>query len=395
MKRIGRPLSSERPRYPEKYSWWSPIIRKLVLKEDLSRGEVEEATFRILRLIERGDESAPLLMAGFFGGLTFKGPTVDELAAMYPGMERTRRVTLKFNLSKPVVTAGGTGGDTVKTINVTTPAVLLAASAGAVAVKSGARAFTSRTGATDLAMSMGINVYSSSRIVKNCVERLGTAVWASSIAYPWMEPLIELRNREFAPVLFPQLDSLRLMIATSLNPFSTKRQVRGVSTPQTRLVAEVLGKIGYERALVPLGYGVDESIRIDEFSNLGKTIVSELHQNGRIETYEVDCEDLGVKRGDVNEVVSGETHRQNALTILKVLSGRDRTGRRDLIAINAGAILYLADEVDSIREGYELASNTIDEGYAIRKVGELVKLSGGDSKRFSRMLRLIRPHNLR
>ncbi|MBS7650318.1 MAG: hypothetical protein QXN62_05635 [Candidatus Bathyarchaeia archaeon] len=388
MKRIGRTLSSERPRYPEKYSWWSPIIRKLVSKEDLSKDEVEEATFRILSLIERGDAAAPLLMAGFFGGLTFKGPTIDELAAMYSGMERTRLVRLSFNVSKPIVTAGGTGGDTIKTINVTTPAVLLAASAGAVAVKSGAKAFTSRTGATDLAMSMGINVYSNSKIVKSCVERLGTAVWASSIVYQWMEPLIELRNCKFAPILFPQLESLRLMIATSLNPFSTKRQVRGVSTPQTRLVAEVLGKIGYERALVPLGYGMDENVRIDEFSNLGKTVVSELHQNGEIDTYEVNCEDLGVKRGDVNEVVSGETHRQNALIILRILSGRDRTGRRDLIAINAGAILYLADEVDSIKEGYELASNTIDEGHAIRKVEELVKWSGGDLKKLSRLVRL-------
>ncbi|MBS7625986.1 hypothetical protein KEJ51_02940 [Candidatus Bathyarchaeota archaeon] len=389
MKCIGRPLSSERPRYSKKYSWWLPIIRKLVCKEDLSIDEAEEATFRILRLIERGDAATPLLMVGFFGGLTFKGPTIDELAAMYSGMERTRRVTLRLGVSEPVVTAGGTGGDTIKTINVTTPAVLLAASAGAVAVKSGARAFTSRTGAADLAMSMGINVYSSPKIVEKCVEKLGTAVWASSIVYPWMEPLIDLRKSEFAPILFPHLDSLRLMIATSLNPFSTKRQVRGVSTIQNRLVAEVLGKIGYERALVPLGYGADESVRIDEFSNLGKTIVSELHQNGKIETYEVDCEDLGVKKGDVNEVVSGGTHRQNALAILKVLSGRDRTGRRDLIAINAGAILYLADEVDSIKDGYELASNTIDEGHAIRKVEELVKLSGGNLRRLRRLLRLV------
>ncbi|MGQ9543161.1 MAG: hypothetical protein ACUVTM_03595 [Candidatus Bathyarchaeia archaeon] len=386
-------LSSERPHYPERYSWWLPIMTKLAHREDLSIEEAEEATFRVLRLIERGDQAAPLLMAGFFGGLTSKGPTLDELAAMHSGMERTRRVNVKFTVSKPIVTAGGTGGDTFKTMNVTTPAVILAASAGAVAVKSGARAFSSKTGATDLAMSMGINVYSGPETVKNCVERLGTAVWASSIVYPWMEPLVEFRNSKIASILFPLLGSLRLMIAIALNPFSTRRQVRGVSTPQTRLVAEALGKVGYERALVPLGYGEDENVRIDEFSNLGKTVVSELHPNGEVETYEVHCEDLGVKRGSINEVASGETHLQNALAALKVLSGRDRTSRRDLIAVNAGAILYLADEADSIKDGYELASNIIDEGYAIRKVEELVRCSRGDSRRLSRLLRLL-PHSV-
>ncbi|MEM2941863.1 MAG: hypothetical protein QXT81_00330 [Candidatus Bathyarchaeia archaeon] len=354
---------------------------------DLTFDEAEEATVRILKLLERKDPEVPLVMAGFFGGLSSKTPTVEELAGMHSAMEKTKKVRFSFSVKKPIVAAGGTGGDTLKTINVTTPAVLLAASAGAVAVKSGAAAFSSKTGATDLALNMGINVESKPRVVKECVEKIGTAVWASAETYPWMSPLVDLRNKPCAPVLFPLMGSLRLMIATSLNPFSTRRQVRGISTPQTHLVAEVFSRVGYERALVPLGYGSNESIRIDEFSNLGKTSVSELFSNGKIETYEVECEDFGISKGNPDEILAKETHLQNAQVAVDVLSGRDKSSRRDLIAINAAAILYLADEASSFREGYELASNAIEDGRALRKVEELVSCSRGDAARLAELRR--------
>ena len=380
-------MASERPRYPSRFSWWSPLITKLTHGEDLSHVEAEEATFRILRLIEKRDPYVPILMASFFGGLTLKGSAIEELAAMNSGMEKTKRARIEFDLDKPIVTAGGTGGDTLKTINVTTPAVLLAASAGAVAVKSGARAFSSKTGATDLAVSMGIEVDPRPQAVRRCVEETGTSVWSSAIVYPWMDPLVDLRNSDFAPVIFPLMGSLRLMIATSLNPFSTRRQVRGISTPQNRIVAEVFSRVGYERALVPLGYGDDESIRIDEFSNIGKTAVAELFPNNRIETYQISYEDFGVSKGDPNEITAKNTHLENARVALNVLSGRDRSSRRGLITMNAAAILYLADVTNSFRDGCELASKAIDDGSAIRKVGELVRCSHGDAKKLAKLLR--------
>jgi anthranilate phosphoribosyltransferase len=355
--------------------------------EDLTYVETEEATFRILRLIEKRDPYVPILMASFFGGLTLKGPAIEELVAMNSGMEKTKRARIEFDLDKPIVTAGGTGGDTLKTINVTTPAVLLAASAGAVAVKSGARAFSSKTGATDLAASMGIEVDSRPQAVRRCVEETGTSVWSSAIVYPWMDPLVDLRNSDFAPVIFPLMGSLRLMIATSLNPFSTRRQVRGISTPQNRIVAEVFSRVGYERALVPLGYGDDESIRIDEFSNIGKTAVAELFLNNRIETYQISYEDFGVSKGDPNEITARNTHLGNARVALNVLAGRDRSSRRDLVTMNAAAILYLAGVTDSFRDGCELASNAIDDGSAIRKVEELVRCSNGDAKKLAKLVR--------
>jgi anthranilate phosphoribosyltransferase len=380
-------LASERPKYPKKYSWWSSIIEKAVSGDGLSYNDVMMATTKILKMIEKKDDAVPVLMASFFGSLTAKDPTIDEFAAMNSAMEATKRVQLNLLLKKPVVAAGGTGGDTLKTINVTTPAVLLAASAGAFAVKSGAKAFSSKTGATDLAITMGINVDAPPHVVKDCVERIRTAVWDSGNVYPWMESLVDLRNYPSAPIFFPLMGSLRLMIATSLNPFSTKRQVRGISIPQTQLIAEVFSRIGYERALVPLGYGENESIRIDEFSTLGKTIVSELFSNGKVETYSVSHQDLGARKGDAKEIIARDTHLENAKVVLNVLSGKDRSSRKDLIIVNAAAILYLGDVTNSFKEGYEIASNSIENGEAIKKVEELVKCSCGDLKSFRNLLR--------
>jgi anthranilate phosphoribosyltransferase len=386
LRRKNGKLASERPKYPRKYSWWSSIIEKLVSKDGLTYNEVMMATTNILKMIEDQDDAVPLLMASFFGSLTVKGPTINEFAAMNSAMEATKRVQLSLSLKKPIVAAGGTGGDTLKTINVTTPAVLLAASAGAFAVKSGAKAFSSKTGATDLAITMGINVDARPQVVKDCVEKIGTSVWDSGNVYPWMESLVGLRNHVSAPIFFPLMGSLRLMIATSLNPFSTKRQVRGISIPKTQMIAEVFSRIGYEKALVPLGYGHDESIRFDEFSTLGKTIVSELFTNGKVETYGVSYQDLGVKKGDANEIIARDTHLENAKVALNVLSGKDHSSRKDLILVNASAILYLADVANSFKEGYEIAANSIDNGQAIKKVEELVKWSHGDLKSFRNVL---------
>jgi len=386
---LTREVASEAPRYSEEMAWWTPILRKLMRREDLSLDEGKEAARRIFSLLEKGWEETPVLMAGFFGGLTTKGATVDELAAMASAMEDSKSFRFQFDVKKPVVTGGGTGGDTLKTINVTTPALIVAAAAGASTAKSAAKAFSSKTGSADLAVTMGVNIDASPEVAKKCVERLGVTIWASAGIYPWMEPVLRLRNLPTAPILFPLMNSLRLMIATALNPFSIKRQIRGVSTPNTELVAKVLSMVGHERALVPIGYGRDEGVRLDEISNLGKSVISELDLNGKIETYEVHPEDLGVKLGDPDEVRAGDTHEENAKAALRVLAGKDRGAKRDLILINAGAMLYLADMVKDLKDGYEMACNAVDSFNVTEKVENLVVMSGGDLRRFKSLLAKI------
>lgn len=353
------------------------VFDKLSRRQDLKSDETQLVTKTILdRLTDRSADITELLVA-FFGGLTIKEPTIDELASMAAAMEATKKFRFRFNVDKPLVTAGGTGGDTAPTINVTTPAVIAAAAAGSYALKSGARAFSSKTGSTDLADCLGINVNAPPDVVESCVEKIRATVWASEGVYPWMGPLIELGHKESVSATMPLLYSLRLMIATALNPFSIRRQVRGVSKPFTEKVATVLRNCGYERALVVLGHGKTEDVMIDEFSNVGNSVVSELETNGSINTYTILPEDVGVKRGRIQDVLARLSHAENAAVTVGVLSGSDRTARRDLILLNAASIIYAADDVKDIRDGFEMACQTVDEGKALEELRKLIALSGG------------------
>jgi anthranilate phosphoribosyltransferase len=197
-----------------------------------------------------------------------------------------------------------------------------------------------------------------------------------------MRPLIELGRKESMAAAMPLLYSLRLMIATALNPFSIKRQVRGVSKPFTEKVATVLRNSGYERALVVLGHGKSEDVRIDEFSVLGKSVVSEVKANGSIETYSVNPEDVGIKKGNVEEVTARLSHLENAIVALGVLSASDKSSRRDLILLNAASILYAADDVKNLRDGFELVCQAVDDGKALEELKRLVLLSGGKIEKF-------------
>lgn len=353
------------------------VLGRLSRREDLAPTEAEFAAKVILNgLADNRFDICDLLIA-FFGGLTIKDPTLGELTGMAAAMEATKKFKFHFNANTPLVTAGGTGGDTVPTINVTTPAVIAAAAAGSYALKSGARAFSSKTGSSDLADCLGINVNASREVVESCVGKIRTTVWASEGVYPWMRPLIELGRRESVSTAMPLLYSLRLMIATALNPFSIKRQVRGVSKPSTEKVATVLRNCGYERALVVLGYGKSEDVRIDEFSCAGKSVVSELKLNGTIDTYIVCPEDIGLRTNKIEDIAARPSHIENARVALGVLSGADRSARRDLILLNAASIIYAADDVKTLKDGFELVCQSVDEGKALEKLRRLVVLSGG------------------
>jgi anthranilate phosphoribosyltransferase len=354
------------------------IFSKLADCKDLTQQEAQIAAFKIFEALSNNEPNNLALMTAFFGALTIKKPSIDELIGTANAMEATKTVNFHFKVDKPVVTAGGTGGDTLHTINITTPAIITAAAAGANAVKSGSKSFSSKTGCIDVAEALGINVHLPVSKVENCVEQIGTAIWASEGIYPWMHPLIESGSKSPTNLVMPLLYSLRLVIATALNPFSLKRQVRGVSEPFTELIADVLGKCGYERAFVVLGYGETEKTRIDEFSTLGKNVVSELKLNGTIETYEVYPEDVGIKKGRTIEIIARESHTENAKTIAKVLAGKDTSSRRDIILLNAASILALSDVCKDLRDGYELAKQAVNNGHAFDKLKQLVKMTGGE-----------------
>ncbi len=364
------------------------IFVKLSKKENLTAEEAKLAATQVFGELKINEPISILPVVSFFGSLTVKETTNEELLGIAEAMEASRNFTFDFNAKKPLVTAGGTGGDTIPTINVTTTAIIVAAAAGAVALKSGSGAFSSKTGSADLAEALGINIYASKEVVKKCVDEIGVTAWASGGIYPWMFPLIELGSKKPTSTVMPLLYSLRFAIATGLNPFSLKRQVRGVSKPINEKIAQVWQKLGYEKALAVTGYGKTEGVIIDELSVYGKNRISELKTDGSIETYMLYPEDVGIKTASViQEAAAGESHVENAKIVTGILSGKDHTSRRNLILLNAAAILYVADEVKTFKDGYERAMQAVDEGKALEKLKSLIFLSGGQTAKIEALLK--------
>ena len=354
------------------------IFGKLANGKNLTQQETQIIADRIFTDLTNAKQDQNALLSAFFGALTIKKPCIEELIGTAMSMEKTKTIDFHFKIDKPVVTAGGTGGDTLHTINITTPAIITAAAAGAYAVKSGSKSFSSKTGCIDVAKALGINTHLSPRKVEECVEQNGTVIWSSENIYPWMTSLIKIGSKQSTKQLMPLLYSLRLVIATALNPFSLKRQIRGVSEPFTELITKVLGSCGYERAFVVLGYGKTENIRIDEFSTLGRNVVSELKPNGDIETFDVYPQDLGIKLGQPREIIAKASHVANAEVVRRVLAGKDEGACRDIILLNAAAILVLSDVCKDLSDGFELAKQVVNDGRAFTKLEQLTRFSGNN-----------------
>jgi anthranilate phosphoribosyltransferase len=103
-------------------------------------------------------------------------------------------------------------------------------------------------------------------------------------------------------------------------------------------------------------------------------------------TYTVLPEDVGVKRGRIEDVLARSSHVENAAVTAGVLSGSDRSTRRDLILLNAASIIYAADDVKNIRDGFEMACQAVDEGKALEELRKLITLSGGKMAKLDSIL---------
>ncbi|HJH30048.1 MAG TPA: anthranilate phosphoribosyltransferase, partial [Methanosarcinaceae archaeon] len=151
------------------------------------------------------------------------------------------------------------------------------------------------------------------------------------------------------------------------NPANAKAQVIGVFDKSLcEPLAEVLKKLGTERALVVHGDGMDE------ISNISETYVAEL-RDGKLSTYTLMPEDLGIKCAVANDIAGG-TPAENAQDIIYILKG-EKGPKRDIVVMNAAAALYVAGKADSIKDAVSIAEDAIDSGKAMEKLDQFKDFS--------------------
>lgn len=306
----------------------------------------------------------PAQFGAFVTALRIKGETSDEIAGLASVM---RAKAIRVMTAEPVIDIVGTGGDNSKSFNISTAAAFVAAGAGIRVAKHNNRAMTSQCGSADVLEALGVKIELDASQVKDCLEKVGIGFMFAPLFHPAMKFAAAPRREIGIRTIFNILGPLT-------NPARAESMVLGV--PSEKLgekLAQVLSRLGSKHALVVHGLN-----GMDEISVAGKSRVWEL-QDGEITDYYVSPEDFGLAAAGV-ETLAGGTPQENAAILRSVLEG-EKGSRRDAVIMNAAAGIVVGHKtghpsgLPALKEGVEIARETIDSGRALDKLEKLIKLS--------------------
>lgn len=383
---------------------WASRIHLLQTRKDLSREEVRKAwtmlwdewakldtrflkarvlpeKLRMALAFRKIDPLALMLAPTFLIGLTSKGMSVEELSGLVDSFldHGWFREYESFELPDPnTVYSNGFGGDAIRTINVSTAAMIIAAAAGAPCYKMGSRTYFSHSGSHNFLDLVGVKA-------STAPEHALLTLTESGLAYIDGVATADAPTQGIGAGLSMMPGANKLMKAMSypfrfpilcLNPLKPRVSIRGVSMLDTELPAGVLRSYYpyTERFEIVAGMSSDGAI-IDEVSNVGPTKVSEF-EGGELRTYQTNPEDWGVKQSHPRNIHCGEPWVAAVKTVA-ILRGFCDDAHKDLLLINAGHILYVAGKAGTRKEATEMARAAVDDGHAIEKLRQWVEVSGG------------------
>ncbi|MCB1691357.1 MAG: anthranilate phosphoribosyltransferase [Pseudomonadales bacterium] len=326
-------------------------IARVIDGSDLTREEMLD----VMRLIMTG-EATPAQIGGFLVGLRIKGETVDEITAAATVM---RELATRVDVDrKGLVDTCGTGGSGSNKFNISTAAAFVAAAAGASVAKHGNRGASSISGSADVLEAAGAKIVLTPEQVARSIEATGVGFLFALSHHGAMKHAIGPRKEMNVRTLFNMLGPLT-------NPAGAKRQVLGVYDGRlVQPVAEVLKALGSEHVMV-----VHSEDGLDEISIFAPTRVAEL-KDGEIRHYTVRPEDFGLQPCPLAELVV--TDVASSLALVKSALSGEHHGARDIVALNAGAAIYVSGQALSLSAGVEMALDAIGAGLAAEKLQEFV-----------------------
>ena len=326
----------------------------------------DEAVTGCLKEIVDGT-ATPAQVAGLLIGLRKKGETVDEIASFASTLRGYSVMKERPRVKGRMIDMCGTGGDVLKTPNVSTMSAFVAAGAGAVVAKHGGRSVTSKSGSADVLEKLGFNLAMEPSRVKDSIEQIGIGFMFAPAFHPAMKQVAPVRKELGVRTVFNLMGPL-------INPARVDAQLLGLySGALVPQIAAVLGKLGLHEAMVV--HGLEG---VDEISVTGKTLLSHL-VDGRIETREYLPGDFGLREGPLPPPASPADAEEGAMLAISILSGdtKERDCGRLMVLVNSAACIVLAQKASGFAEGIELAAASIKSGRAMRKLEQLVKFSGG------------------
>ena len=330
-------------------------IKAVIEKKHLN----ESGMLDVMNSIMTG-QTTDAQIGAFLVGLSMKGETIEEITASAKVM-RSLATPVEIKSNKYLVDTCGTGGDGLGLFNISTASAFVVAAAGGKVAKHGNRSISSKSGSADVLESAGVNLNLSPSLISDCIMQIGVGFMFAPAHHSAMKHAIGPRKELAVRTIFNVLGPLT-------KPAKAPNQIMGVYDKSlVEPIANVLKGLNSRHVMV-----VHSEDGLDEFSIANKTYVAELKDNN-ISTYTVHPHDFGFEVGSIDSI-KAENADQSLALINEAFSGKKGVAR-DIIALNAGAAIYVSGLVNSLIEGIQKANQVLSNGSAKDKLDAYIHAS--------------------
>lgn len=329
-------------------------ISEIIAGNNLS----EEVCCNVMTEIMEG-KATNSQIASFLTAMRMKGETISEITSCATIM---RQKSLKINPNMDVLDIVGTGGDNSNTFNISTVTSFIISAAGIPVAKHGNRSISSRCGSADVLEALGANINLSVNQCENMLKKIKMCFMFAPDYHSSMKYAAPVRKELGIRTIFNILGPLS-------NPAGANMQLLGVySESLVEPLAKVLHNLGVKRGAVVYGHD-----GIDEISLSSATTICEI-DGDNLNSYFISPEQLGFKRCKKSDIIGGDVAK-NAEIAYDILSGKDKSPKRDIVIINAAICLYMVYNNKTLKQCVTLAENIIDTGKAIKQLNSFIELS--------------------
>lgn len=334
----------------------SEAIQQVIDRHDLTQPQMNDVMSQIM-----SGQATDAQIGGFLVGLAMKGESVDEISAAAKVM---RDLSSKVEIGVDhLVDTCGTGGDGASIFNVSTASAFVCAAAGAHVAKHGNRSVSSKTGSADLLEYAGVRLGLASEQVAECVRQLGVGFMFAPAHHSAMKHAIGPRKEMGVRTVFNLLGPLT-------NPANTPNQVLGVfSKDWVEPMAQVLKSLGSQHVMV-----VHSEDGLDEISVAAPTHVAEL-KDGEVRAWTLNPADYGVNRSSLEGLAAQDVADSYRL-VMNALNGVPGP-EADIVALNAGAAIYVSGIADSLEAGIQAARDVMGSSEAAQRLSALAAMTQG------------------
>jgi len=292
-----------------------------------------------------------------------RGETADEIAAAATAMrEHMIPLTVDQTLQEKLIDNCGTGGDKSNSFNISTTVSIMLAACGCSVAKHGNRSITSNSGSADMLEALGVNLTLTTTKQIKMLEETGFVFMFAINHHPAMKHIMPIRKSIDHRTIFNILGPLS-------NPASVHKQLIGVfSKEYVPKIAEALTQLNTKRAMV-----VSSADGMDELSISDVTYCAFV-ERGQFSEFVIDPREYGFDLYPKEEIEGGDA-KHNATITRGILDGSIRGAKKDIVLLNTAVALLVDGKVNSTEEGIEMAKDVINNGDAIKKLEEIVKVS--------------------